>query len=92
MARLRVTYESSHAALAEEEAEAEMRAQVRSRRQKTEEVAVWRWPDGQAAVVAYPLSPMSYVYESESECECHYLFLARQLIIAMTNTTLAMTM
>lgn len=42
MARLRVTYESSHAALAEEEAEAEMRAQVRSRRRKTEEVAVAR--------------------------------------------------
>ena len=37
MARLRVTYESSHAALAEEEAEAEMRAQVRSRRPQAED-------------------------------------------------------
>ena len=44
MARLRVTYtyESSHAALAEDEAVAEMRAQVRGRRRKTEEVAVAR--------------------------------------------------
>ena len=63
MARLRVTYESSHAALAEKEAEAEVRAQVRSRRRNTntEEVAVARlWTVGrrgvrQAVIVAYPL-------------------------------------
>ena len=42
MARLRVTDESSHAALAEEEVEAEMRAQVQIRRRKTEVVAVAR--------------------------------------------------